>query len=212
MEKDITSYIAKYERQKEEIDMQKEELAALETEYQKQIKPLEAQIKDLKKTLERKLEPIKRTIHKQEDDLEKYSKNLQVFIKFGDLVQEISDVTGTLVQDINISGSYSYSFSPLNIYGKENVTKEDFLNYDNNPLYPIYLHLTAIGTIPANPNSTAFEFNHQFECHLLDIESDGKTLLDHSIVKHKAIEYDDSLDKQKENKQEKQKKLTFYSY
>ena len=189
MEKNITSQIEEYEKRKGQINAQREVVANLKAEYQKQIKLLEDQIANLRKSLEKELEPITRQIQSQEDELEDHAKNIQVSIKFGDIVQEISDITGTPVQDINVYGGYSYSFSPLDIYNKGEVTKEDFLKFDNNdPLHPIYLHLSAVGKAPAHPNCTSFEFTHTFKCHLLDIQSDGKTLLEHSNIKSKIIE------------------------
>lgn len=189
MEKDITSQIEEYENRKEQIDAQREDIAAIKAEYQKQITHLEDQIANLRRALEKELEPIKRNIQNQEDELEDYAQNIQVSIKFGDIVQEISDITGTPVQDINVYGNYSYSFSPLDIYNKDEVTKEDFLKFDNDdPLHPIYLHLSAVGKTGEHSNCSSFEFTHTFRCHLLDIQSDGKTLLEHSNIKPKIIE------------------------
>lgn len=193
MEKDLQDCIEEYENRKKQIDVQREEMEALKAKYEKQIKPLEDQIEDLRISLEKDLEPIKRKIKNQETELDDFAQRNSVFIKFGDIVQVISEISGIPIQDINIYGEYSYSFSPLDIYGKDKVTKEDFLQFDNNyPLYPIYLHLSVVEKNLYNQNCTSFEFTHTFRCHLSDVQSDGKTLLEHSDIKPKTIEYNGS--------------------
>lgn len=172
--KEIEDYISEYERIKHRIDAYEGQINDLRIILDKKVEALEEQIAYFKRKFEREISPINDEIDEARQHLNKYTLNHQFVIKLGDIINEMSDITGIDTNDIEISGHRSYvHYQTLESY-KGLPNKKEILKFiAENTKDPVTVNLSIYvkGHLPIHIT---------FDGYLSDLEADGKTLLEHS--------------------------------
>ena len=180
MNQDIEGYINEYERIQHQIDTYEEQISDLRILLDQRIEILEEQIEYFKRKFERKIEPINDQIDECQQELNKFSLNHKTKIRVGDIINEISCITGVDINDIEISGGRSYvSYPTLESIDKP-WTKQHIFEYVATHTDPVNVFIS----IYSKNRDIPFHACLDFECNLSDKEANGKMLLKHKIKRH----------------------------
>lgn len=174
MHKKIEEYINQYEQLRHQIAVREHKINELSIALNEKVTVLEEQIAYFKREFEREIGPINEKIDDYQQTLNKFVLTHQVTIKLGDIINELAGITGTDVNDIEISGHRSHVHYPVLESYKGFSNKDEILKY-----------IAENIDVPVNVNISIYVKGHSpinitFDGYLSDIEADGKTLLEHS--------------------------------
>lgn len=183
MNKNIESYIDEYEVIQRQIDNYEKQINNLRTLLNQKVEVLEEQIAYFKRKFEREISPLNDKIDECQQELNKFSLNHKTKIRVGDIINEISCITGVDINDIEISGGRSYvSYPTLESIDKP-WTKQHIFEYVATHTDPVNVFIH----IDYKNQDIPFFYRLTFECNLSDKESNGKMLLEHKIKRRPMI-------------------------
>lgn len=133
----------------------------------KQIEDISEALEDLNRKIEEIIKPLEDELQNQKNQLRNLSQEINVYVKIGDLAQEISALTTT--PENELTTELNYMRSTFAVFPKNHL-----LNiYENNP---VVLMLKIYN------GSTNLYVNTSLTLNLTDKTSDGQTLIDNSTV------------------------------
>ena len=180
MNKDIEGYINEYERIQRQIGTYEEQINDLRILLDQRVEVLEEQIEYFKRKFEREIEPINDKIDERQQELNRLALNHKIKIRVGDIINEISNITGIDINDIEISGGRSFVKYPSIESLDGPLTRKDILEYVATHTDPVnvYIHIYS------KNQDIPFFHRLDFDCNLSDVDANGKMLLEHKIKKH----------------------------
>lgn len=180
MNKDIEGYINEYERIQRQIYTYEKQINDLRILLDQRVEVLEEQIAYFKRKFEREIEPINDKIDERQQELNRIALNHKIKIRVGDIINEISNITGIDINDIEISGGRSFVKYPSIESLDGPLTKKDILEYVATHTDPVnvYIHIYS------KNQDIPFFHRLDFDCNLSDVDANGKMLLEHKIKRH----------------------------
>ncbi len=180
----IRESIKTLQSKKQELESIKKQIADKRTDFDKNIE-------EARNKFEESLEPLKESADRMSDEFNLLANN-KVCVSLADLTAELSNLTGINVfkMGIKIATNVSYwgKHNKKEIYELINSTSQRLrCGYCNKDDYWT-LKLYADKDLKANDKRQAFCYEMKFLLDLLEVQSDGKTLLDHCS---EEINYDD---------------------
>lgn len=155
-----------------------EELVKEYKEKEKKVQNIEIQIQNLREKFEKTLEPLKEELETAKKEM--FERNEVVSVRLGDLIEELSNLTGISVEnmdyDVNISNICKTEKSSCSEKSREELWTEE----------PVHLFLTIQSQKTENfasydeQTSMEFYYNHSFYSYLFTLQADGKTLFGHT--------------------------------
>ena len=181
----IKENIKYLQAKKEELENLKKKIADKRTDFEKSIE-------EERKKFEESLEPLKESSNRASEEFNLLASN-KVCISLEDLITELSSLTGISILDMGIKIETNVGY-----WGKNNIRKMLELmnlsdqhlsctgNYNKNNFWEITLFADK-GTHPRK-DKQAFCYEMSFKLNLEELQSDGKSLLEHCSTK---VGYDD---------------------
>ena len=183
MDKNIESYIDEYEVIQRQIDNYEKQINNLRTLLNQKVEVLEEQIAYFKRKFEREISPLNDKIDECQQELNRFALNHKTKIRVGDIINEISSITGVDINDIKIYGGRSFVSYPSIEALERPLTRKDVLEYVATHTDPVnvYIHIYS------KNQDIPFFHRLDFDCNLSDVDANGKMLLEHKSKKRPVI-------------------------
>lgn len=181
----IKENIKRLQTKKEELECIKKEIDEKRTDFEKNIE-------DKRKKFEQSLEPLKESLTKASDEFNLLAGN-KVSVSLEDLVKELSSLTGISILNMGIKIETNVGYWGIN--NKRRIlelmnSSDQHLNctenYNKNNFWEIALFADKNKNL--RENTQVFCYCMGFKLNLEELQSDGKTLLEHCSAE---VCYDD---------------------
>lgn len=172
------------------IQAKKKQLEELKAELNNKRKAFEQNLLDQRLLFDESLQPLEESISETSQEYDDLCEQT-VSVPLGDLVYELSRLTGTPVSEMGIS--VLSNVACWGKYSKEELVARTHIGFMNNPERAYEgkpkLEITIQEYKDSVGKDNAFYFRIFFDLDFKDIQKDGKTLLEHCNIRHK-YDYD----------------------